>query len=79
MRFTDVVFGYTSEKKILNGISLYAKPGQKIAFAGSTGAGKTTIINLVNRFMRIQGGTITYDGLDIRDIRKKDLRRSRPW
>lgn len=76
VRFTDVVFGYTSEKKILNGISLYAKPGQKIAFVGSTGAGKTTIINLVNRFYEIQGGTITYDGLDIRDIRKKDLRRS---
>ena len=76
VRFTDVVFGYTSEKKILNGISLYAKPGQKLAFVGSTGAGKTTIINLVNRFYEIQGGTITYDGLDIRDIRKKDLRRS---
>ena len=76
VRFTDVVFGYTSEKKILNGISLYAKPGQKIDFVGSTGAGKTTIINLVNRFYEIQGGTITYDGLDIRDIRKKDLRRS---
>ncbi|WP_455616177.1 ABC transporter ATP-binding protein [Eisenbergiella sp.] len=76
VRFTDVVFGYTPEKKILNGISLYAKPGQKIAFVGSTGAGKTTIINLVNRFYEIQGGTITYDGLDIRDIRKKDLRRS---
>lgn len=76
VRFTDVVFGYTSEKKILNGISLYAKPGQKIAFVGSTGAGKTTIINLVNRFYEIQGGTITYDSLDIRDIRKKDLRRS---
>ena len=76
VRFTDVVFGYTSEKKILNGISLYAKPGPKIAFVGSTGAGKTTIINLVNRFYEIQGGTITYDGLDIRDIRKKDLRRS---
>ena len=76
VRFADVVFGYTPEKKILNGISLYAKPGQKIAFVGSTGAGKTTIINLVNRFYEIQGGVITYDGLDIRDIRKKDLRRS---
>ena len=76
VRFMDVVFGYTPEKKILNKISLYAKPGQKIAFVGSTGAGKTTIINLINRFYEIQSGTITYDGLDIRDIRKKDLRRS---
>ena len=76
VRFVDVVFGYTPEKKILNKISLYAKPGQKIAFVGSTGAGKTTIINLINRFYEIQSGTITYDGLDIRNIRKKDLRRS---
>ena len=76
VRFTDVVFGYTSEKKILNGISLYAKPGQKIAFVGSTGAGKTTIINLINRFYEIQGGVITYDGIDITKIRKADLRRS---
>ena len=76
VRFHDVVFGYTPEKRILNGISLYAKPGQKIAFVGSTGAGKTTIINLINRFYEIQGGSITYDGLDIRDICKKDLRRS---
>ena len=76
VRFENVVFGYTPEKKILNGISLYAKPGQKIAFVGSTGAGKTTIINLINRFYEIQGGTITYDGLDIRRIRKDDLRRS---
>lgn len=76
VRFTNVVFGYTSEKKILNGISLYAKPGQKIAFVGSTGAGKTTIINLINRFYEIQEGVITYDGLDLRDICKKDLRRS---
>ena len=76
VRFYDVVFGYTPEKKILNGISLYAKPGQKIAFVGSTGAGKTTIINLINRFYEIQSGTITYDGLDIRRIRKDDLRRS---
>ena len=64
------------EKKILNGISLYAKPGQKIAFVGSTGAGKTTIINLINRFYEIQSGKITYDGIDIRDIKKEDLRRS---
>ena len=74
--FDHVSFGYTPEKKILNKISLYAKPGQKIAFVGSTGAGKTTIINLINRFYEIQSGTITYDGLDIRNIRKKDLRRS---
>ncbi len=76
VRFDQVVFGYTPDKKVLNGISLYAKPGQKIAFVGSTGAGKTTIINLVNRFYEIQGGTITYDGIDIRRIRKKDLRKS---
>ncbi len=76
MRFNNVVFGYTREKTILNGISLYAKPGQKIAFVGSTGAGKTTIINLVNRFYELDSGTITYDGIDIRDIKKDDLRRS---
>ena len=68
--------GYTPEKRILNGISLYAKPGQKIAFVGSTGAGKTTIINLINRFYEIDGGMITYDGIDIRKIKKDDLRRS---
>ena len=76
VRFDQVVFGYTPEKTILNGISLYAKPGQKIAFVGSTGAGKTTIINLVNRFYEIQQGSITYDGIDIRTIKKDDLRRS---
>ena len=76
VRFNQVVFGYTPEKTILNGISLYAKPGQKIAFVGSTGAGKTTIINLVNRFYEINSGSITYDGIDIRDIKKDDLRRS---
>ena len=76
VRFEHVSFGYEPGHTILKDISLYAKPGQKIAFVGSTGAGKTTIINLVNRFYEIQGGTITYDGLDIRDIRKKDLRRS---
>ncbi len=76
VRFNDVVFGYVPEKTILNGISLYAKPGQKIAFVGSTGAGKTTIINLVNRFYEVNGGSITYDGIDIREIRKDDLRRS---
>ena len=76
VRFKDVVFGYTPEKRVLNGISLFAKPGQKIAFVGSTGAGKTTIVNLVNRFYEIQSGTITYDGIDIKDIKKDDLRRS---
>lgn len=76
VRFHDVVFGYNEKKVILNKISLYAKPGQKIAFVGSTGAGKTTIINLVNRFYEINGGTITYDGIDIREIKKDDLRRS---
>lgn len=76
VRFHDVEFGYVPEKKVLNRISLFAKPGQKIAFVGSTGAGKTTIVNLINRFYEIQGGTITYDGIDIKDIRKDDLRRS---
>ncbi len=76
VRFKDVVFGYVPEKTVLNGISLFAKPGQKIAFVGSTGAGKTTIVNLVNRFYEIQSGTITYDGIDIKEIKKDDLRRS---
>ena len=76
VRFENVVFGYTPGKNVLSGISLYAKPGQKIAFVGSTGAGKTTIINLINRFYEIQGGRILYDGIDVRDIRKNDLRRS---
>lgn len=76
VRFHDVVFGYTKEHSILNGINLFAKPGQKIAFVGSTGAGKTTIINLINRFYEITEGQITYDGIDIRDIKKADLRRS---
>lgn len=76
VRFNDVVFGYVPEKKVLNKISLFAKPGQKIAFVGSTGAGKTTIVNLINRFYEIQSGTITYDGIDIKDIKKDDLRRS---
>lgn len=76
IRFNDVTFGYTDKKVILKHISLYAKPGQKIAFVGSTGAGKTTITNLINRFYDIQAGEITYDGLNIRDIRKDDLRRS---
>lgn len=69
-----VTFGYTPEKMILKDISLYAKPGQKIAFVGSTGAGKTTITNLINRFYDIQGGQITIDGVDIRHIRRDNLR-----
>jgi ATP-binding cassette subfamily B protein len=76
IRFNDVVFGYNEDKVILKNISLYAKPGQKIAFVGSTGAGKTTITNLINRFYDIQSGQITYDGLDIKNIRKSDLRHS---
>ncbi len=69
-------FGYESSHPILKDISLYAKPGQKIAFVGSTGAGKTTITNLINRFYDVQEGTVTYDGIDVRDIKKDDLRRS---
>ena len=76
VRFSDVVFGYTPDRKILDGISLYAKPGQMIALVGSTGAGKTTITGLVNRFYGISSGTILYDGIDIRDIRLSDLRHS---
>lgn len=76
IRFENVVFGYSPEKVILKDISLYANPGQKIAFVGSTGAGKTTITNLINRFYDIQSGSITYDGLDIKSIKKDDLRRS---
>ena len=76
VRFEHVVFGYNYKKKILDDISLFSKPGQKIAFVGSTGAGKTTIINLINRFYEISGGVITYDGIDITKIRKADLRRS---
>ncbi len=76
VEFDDVVFGYEPEKTVLNGISLYAKPGQKIAFVGSTGAGKTTITNLVNRFYDVPDGKIRYDGININKIRKRDLRRS---
>ena len=76
VRFHNVVFGYDEKKTVLHDISLYAKPGQKIAFVGSTGAGKTTITNLINRFYEIQSGTITYDGIDVRDIEKDSLRRS---
>ena len=71
-----MTFAYVPEKVVLHDISLYAKEGQKIAFVGSTGAGKTTITNLINRFYDIQEGTITYDGIDIRRIKKDDLRRS---
>ena len=76
VRFDHVVFGYDPRKTILHDISLYAKPGQKIAFVGSTGAGKTTITNLINRFYEVQGGGVTYDGIDVRDIKKDNLRRS---
>ena len=76
VRFHEVNFGYLPEKQILHEISLYAKPGQKIAFVGSTGAGKTTITSLINRFYDISSGSITYDGIDIRRIRKDSLRRS---
>ena len=76
VRFDHVVFGYDPRKTVLRDISLFAKPGQKIAFVGSTGAGKTTITSLINRFYEIQSGAITYDGIDVRDIRKADLRRS---
>ncbi len=76
VRFYDVDFGYDDEHIILRHISLYAKPGQKIAFVGSTGAGKTTITNLINRFYDVQGGRVVYDGFDVRDIKKDALRRS---
>lgn len=76
VRFREVYFGYDSGHPILKDISLYAKPGQKIAFVGSTGAGKTTITNLINRFYDVQEGSVMYDGFDVREIRKKDLRRS---
>lgn len=76
VEFHDVDFGYVPEKTVLHDITLYAEPGQKVAFVGATGAGKTTITNLINRFYDIQKGTITYDGLDIGRIKKADLRRS---
>ena len=76
VRFDHVVFGYDDRKIILHDISLFAKPGQKIAFVGSTGAGKTTITNLINRFYDVKGGKIVYDGIDVRDIKKDSLRRS---
>ena len=76
VRFADMDFGYDPRHMVLHNISLYAKPGQKLAFVGATGAGKTTITNLINRFYDIQKGSITYDGIDIGEIRKEDLRRS---
>ena len=74
--FENVSFSYDGKKTVLHDVSLYAKPGQKIAFVGSTGAGKTTITNLLNRFYEIEDGKIRYDGINIRNIRKSDLRRS---
>lgn len=76
VRFENVDFGYNSDKPVLRDINLYAKPGQKVAFVGATGAGKTTITNLINRYYDVQGGKITYDGIDVNRIRKKDLRKS---
>ena len=76
VRLFDVDFGYAPDKTVLHGITLYAKPGQKVAFVGSTGAGKTTITNLINRFYDIADGKIRYDGININKIRKSDLRRS---
>ena len=76
VRFVDVNFGYTPEKTVLHDITLYAKPGQKVAFVGSTGAGKTTITNLINRFYDISDGKIRYDGINIEKIKKADLRHS---
>lgn len=76
VEFDEVVFGYEPDKTVLNGISLYAKSGQKIAFVGSTGAGKTTITNLINRFYDVPDGKIRYDGININKIKKDDLRRS---
>lgn len=76
VRFENVTFGYTEKKTILKNITLYANPGQKIAFVGSTGAGKTTITNLINRFYDISEGKITYDGINIKKIKKSELRRS---
>ena len=76
VRFDHVTFSYDGEKTALNDVSLFAEPGQKIAFVGSTGAGKTTITNLINRFYDVQQGIITYDGIDVKDIAKDSLRRS---
>ncbi len=74
VRFKDVTFSYITDKPVLKNVSLYAKPGQKIAFVGATGAGKTTITNLINRFYDIQEGEITFDGINVKNIKKDDLR-----
>ena len=76
VRFESVDFGYEPGRPVLHGVSLYAHPGQKIAFVGSTGAGKTTITNLINRFYDVERGCVVYDGIDVRDIKKESLRRS---
>src|SRR5699024_7122529 len=76
VHFNDVTFGYNPEKTVLKDINLHAKSGQKVAFVGATGAGKTTITNLINRFYDINNGSIIYDGIDIKLIKKPDLRRS---
>lgn len=76
VRFDNVYFGYTAERTILHDINIFAEPGQKVAFVGATGAGKTTITNLINRFYDIDSGTILYDGINISNIKKSDLRRS---
>ena len=76
MRFHDVTFSYDGKKTVLKNVSLYARPGEKIAFVGSTGAGKTTITNLINRFYDVNEGKITYDGINIKKIKKAELRRS---
>lgn len=76
VRLDEVTFGYDSDHPILRQVSLFAKPGQKIAFVGSTGAGKTTITNLINRFYDVQKGAVIYDGIDVREIKKDALRRS---
>ena len=76
IRLSNIVFGYEENKTVLKEVTLYAKPGQKIAFVGSTGAGKTTITNLINRFYDVPEGEILYDGINVKDIKKADLRRS---
>lgn len=76
VKFNSVDFGYVDDRMVLHDVNLYAHPGEKIAFVGATGAGKTTITNLINRFYDIQKGSITYDGIDVKLIKKKDLRRS---
>ena len=76
VRMFDVDFGYEENKQVLYGVSVYAEPGQKVAFVGATGAGKTTITNLINRFYDIADGKIRYDGININKIKKSDLRQS---